>query len=516
MKATGMRCRIAAFMLTAGVLGGSSMFSTAVSADENSPLPIGENEYLVLTTGEDNYSQLGGDDVFIIDRDGQVAKELLGYGIQSSGASMSDGMVADSETPLVLFQSGDNNVQADGITGKSGVFSLQTMDWIVEPQPVVIKLFSDTVYAVYEANDATIGNLYRTDGTCIEENAEQVSREGDYIIDQTAVYDLDGNLQMTFPENTHFLAVTEKGILQTVFSEDGSHKTILTDSSGNLLMEEDTGLVWKSNVGFLSSWTDDAGAGWIIAMNDTGMGRLVDESMFKTLNPEVVGTGMELTAFIQKSETEFPQNIIRTDEDLQTSHYYLCDENYEVLKEYPANQVYQDRDTDTGDNRLWYWYVTDDLVGCVDNLLTGSEFTWTQENFSPADIPGMTKSVKVMQEGPITGICYCKNDGVQTFVCGSERQNKVFTASDPITARMSVLPDGTIEIYLTTGASDDRTMLYYSAEGALLAEDEEDQVLFCNQSLICRQVDQTIEISDVSGNHLLQFDVGQTQEGTAG
>jgi hypothetical protein len=512
MKATGMRCRIAAFMLTAGVLGGSSMFSTAVFADENSPLPIGENEYLVLTTGEDHYSWLGGEGVWIVGQTGQVVKELPGYGMLSSGSSMSDGLVADADTPLILFTGGEGDQMADGITRESGLFSLQTMDWIVEPQPVLLQLFSDTVYATYTANDMTVGNLYRIDGTCIEENAEQIHREGDYIIDQAAVYDLEGNKLMTFPENTRFLSVTDKGILQAVDAEDGSHKTILTDSSGNLLMEEDTGLFWKSCDSFLSSWTDASGAGVIIAMNDSGLMQMIDESMFKTLNPEAVGTGMELAAFIQTDETKFPQNIIRMDEDMQTSHYYLCDENYEILEEYPASQVYQDRTADTGTNRLWYWGITIDDVGFAQNLLTGSQFTWTQKDLSPDDIAGMAQSVKVMQEGPITGVLYCKSDGMYTFVCGSERQNQVFTAADTMNAQISSLPDGTIEVYLTSGNTDKRTMLYYSADGALLTSD--DQVLFCNQSLLCRQVDQTIEISDISGNLLLQFEAGQTQEGS--
>lgn len=66
-----------------------------------------------------------------------------------------------------------------------GIYSLKDRKWIVEPARQRVTLFTDSVYMI----GSDVGNLYRTDGTCIEEGAEDVTVQGNFIISRRAVYD---------------------------------------------------------------------------------------------------------------------------------------------------------------------------------------------------------------------------------------------------------------------------------------------------------------------------------------
>jgi hypothetical protein len=472
-------------------------------ADAETALPFADDEYLVLTTGENNYSWLGGDQVVILDNQGNIVQNLSGYGIVGNGPSMSDGLLLSKDTPLMLFTGEKPDVPSDSVSYQSGLFSLETMDWIVEPQQLTMELFGNSVYLLCGSPDAAAGTLCLTDGTVLEEDASDVYQYGDYIIDSKAVYDAEGNMLMTFGDGTHFRSLIGDDIVQIVYLEDGSHKTILTDSSGNLIWEENTGLVWQSAAGEFTSWTDADGAGVICANWHGTVQPIIEESMFMTLNPEAVGTGMQVAAIYTDTETGLPRNIIRMDEDGFTSHYYLCDENYEILKEYPVNQVYQETVTNGEEPDLWYWNIGGDYIAYVENLATGSTFSWTQKDLGPDSIPGMYQTVSVMQEGPITGVQYGVAGSVlPSYVCGTERQNEVFSDDSNITGRIAVLDDGTIEVYTTAGQGDNRQMLYYSGDGTLLTDDRDGQVLFCNQSLICSYADDAVTITDTAGTVL--------------
>ena len=66
-------------------------------------LPIAENEYLVLTSGKDSYNWLGGDMVLAFDYSGEEVLRLPGYGITGNSAYISNGMIVNENTPLVLY-----------------------------------------------------------------------------------------------------------------------------------------------------------------------------------------------------------------------------------------------------------------------------------------------------------------------------------------------------------------------------------------------------------------------------
>ena len=66
-------------------------------------LPIAEDEYLVLTTGEGRDNWLGGDMVLALDSSGEEVLRLPGYGITGNSEYISNGMIVDENTPLVLY-----------------------------------------------------------------------------------------------------------------------------------------------------------------------------------------------------------------------------------------------------------------------------------------------------------------------------------------------------------------------------------------------------------------------------
>ena len=64
--------------------------SAAASESFANNLPIAEDEYLVLTTGEGSYNWLGGDMVLALDSSGEEVLRLPGYGITGNSAYISN------------------------------------------------------------------------------------------------------------------------------------------------------------------------------------------------------------------------------------------------------------------------------------------------------------------------------------------------------------------------------------------------------------------------------------------
>lgn len=112
--------------------------------------------------------------------------------------------------------------------------------------------------------------------------------------------------------------------------------------------------------------------------------------------------------------------------------------------------------------------------------------------------------VEVLQTGNTLGMIYPNPSGVgETFVCGTGEEAFVYTDDNEITARMTTLNDGTVEVYILSGAytEDEKyQIVYYTPEGKQM--ESLDSVLFCNQSMRCIQMGEKIEIQDLEGNIL--------------
>lgn len=112
---------------------------------------------------------------------------------------MSNGMIVNENTLLVLYTGYEDGVSnaSDYVSAQMGIYSLKDRNWIVEPARQSVTLFSDSVYMI----GSEVGNLYRTDGTCIEEGAEGVTIQGDFIVSRRAVYDKTGQTLFTLQKN---------------------------------------------------------------------------------------------------------------------------------------------------------------------------------------------------------------------------------------------------------------------------------------------------------------------------
>ena len=482
------------FLSLAAVITSMSTISmnVAASQDQTQPvMPLEEDEYLVLTVGESHYSWLGGDLVLVLDASGEEVARLSGYGLTGNGPSMSRGLILKQSAPLEVFAGYQDGaeVQSDAVSASVGLYSLADQDWLVEPSENRLNLLSDSLYT----DGDMVSNLYKTDGTCIKEMSDGAARRGNYVIDSQNVYDLDGQELMAL-DGLKFRELIGDEILLIGYNEDGSHWTQLTKADGTTVWTEDSGLIWTGSVDDYSSWTDADGKGQILVMGETPETVLTEEG-FLAKNAEVQGSGMCLAA-VKESEQDGQQFVIRMTDLTGNSWFYLCDAEFHVVTAYPENQVYWNET----DGQLWYWTIGEGSGG-VKNLLTDETMTWKQEGLSADQLP-VPLQVEVMQAGSTIGMVYRNPSGTgKTFVCGIGEDTAAYTDETSITARMTALNDGTVEVYILSGAyteNETDQVAYYTPDGKAMESD--DSVLFQNQSMKCIQTKKGIEIENADGN----------------
>ena len=163
-------------------------------------------------------------------------------------------------------------------------------------------LFSDSVYMI----GSDVGNLYRTDGTCIEEGAENVTMQGNFIISRRAVYDKTGQLLIMIQENESVQIVLYDEILINQYFTDGSHYTKCVNAQGEPMWIEQSGLTWtggEAGWGIYNSWSDTNGKGLLTAMGDDNTFKIVlSEDEFFAKNPDAQGNGLSLIAVTANNE----------------------------------------------------------------------------------------------------------------------------------------------------------------------------------------------------------------------
>lgn len=468
--------------------------SEASQEVDQSAFPLEANEYLILTIGESNYAWLGGDMVLVLDSAGEEIIKWSNYGMIGNSDSMSKGIILKETTPLQIFTDYEDGTRqySDAVSAEEGLYSLKDLKWIVEPSKKFLKLLSDNLYM----DEDMVGGVYKTDGTCIKELSDGMTRQGNYVIDSQNVYNLDGQELMTL-DGMKFRAVIDEDILLIGYHDDGSHWTQLVKTDGTVLWTEDSGLIWNQSIGEYSSWTDGEGKGQILAAGDV-LEVVLTEEEFLTKNSDVQGSGMCLAAVKESSQNEKQFFIRMTDDETGNSRFYLCDEEFHVVTAYPENQVYWNET----DGQLWHWNFSEE-GGRLENLLTGEVLNWEQDGFS-SDVTTDVMQVEVLQTGNTLGMIYQNPSGVgETFVCGIGEEAFVYTDNNEITARMTTLNDGTVEVYILSGAyteNEKYQIIYYTPEGKQM--ERLDSVLFCNQSMRCIQMEEKIEIQDLEGNVL--------------
>ena len=466
-------------------------------------LPIAEDEYLVLTTGEGSYNWLGGDMVLALDSSGEEVLRLPGYGITGNSEYISNGMVVNENTPLVLYtryEDGASDI-SDYASAQMGIYSLKDRKWIVEPARQSVTLFSDSVYMI----GSDVGNLYRTDGTCIEEGAENVTMQGNFIISRRAVYDKTGQLLIMIQENENAWTVLYDEILINQYFPDGSHYTKCVNAQGEPMWIEQSGLTWtggEAGWGIYNSWSDTNGKGLLTAMGDDNTFKIVlSEDEFFAKNPDAQGNGLSLIAVTANNEWRYEFFLQTTSAEHQKIYYYRCDDEFNIIDMYPQNQI--SLSNRYNEACLWYWGLDESGNGFVENLIEGNKIKVDAEIMNEIL---QCSDVQLMHGENIVGLLFDQN---KKFLYGNDNATHVISENGGITARIAsqknVGAAGVDILSIAYAEKEYSEILYYLPDGTVL--DGYGTILFLNEQMKCVQEVGHIVIRDSMGNVRKEIDI---------
>ena len=477
--------------------------SAAASETFANNLPIAEDEYLVLTTGEGSYNWLGGDMVLALDSSGEEVLRLPGYGITGNSEYISNGMIVNENTPLVLYTGYEDGAfdDSDYASAQMGIYSLKDRKWIVEPARQSVTLFSDSVYMI----GSDVGNLYRIDGTCIEEGAEDVTVQGNFIISRRVVYDKTGQRLTMIQENESVLTVLYEEILINQYFPDGSHYTKCVNAQGEPIWIEQSGLTWTGGEAgwrIYNSWSDTNGKGLLTAMGDDNTFKIVlSEDEFFAKNPDAQGNGLRLLTVTANNEGRYEFFLQTTSAEHQKIYYYRCDNEFNIIDMYPQNQIYLGNMYD--EVCLWYWGLDESGNGFVENLIWGNKIKVDAEIMNEIL---QCSDVQVMQEGNIFGLLFDQN---KKFLYGNDNATHVINENGGITARIANQNNtgaaGVDILSIAYAEKEYSEILYYLPDGTVLGG--YGTILFLNEQMKCVQEVGHIVIRDSMGNVRKEIDI---------
>ena len=477
--------------------------SAAASETFANNLPIAEDEYLVLTTGEGSYNWLGGDMVLALDSSGEEVLRLPGYGITGNSEYISNGMIVDENTPLVLYTGYEDGAfdDSDYASAQMGIYSLKDRKWIVEPTRQSVTLFSDSVYMI----GSDVGNLYRTDGTCIEEGAENVTLQGNFIISRRAVYDKTGQLLIMIQENESVRIVMYDEILINQHFTDGSHYTKCVNAQGETMWIEQSGLTWTGGEAgwrIYNSWSDTNGKGLLTAMDDDNTFKIVlSEDEFFAKNPDAQGNGLRLLTVTVNNEWRYEFFLETTSAEHQKIYYYRCDDEFNIIDIYPQNQI--SLSNRYNEACLWYWGLDESGNGFVENLIEGNKIKVDAEIMNEIL---QCSDVQLMHGENIVGLLFDQN---KKFLYGNDNATHVISENGGITARIAsqknVGAAGVDILSIAYAEKEYSEILYYLPDGTVL--DGYGTILFLNEQMKCVQEVGHIVIRDSMGNVRKEIDI---------
>ena len=477
--------------------------SAAASEPFANNLPIAEDEYLVLTTGEGSYNWLGGDMVLALDSSGEEVLRLPGYGITGNIAYISNGMIVDENTPLVLYTGYEDKASDDSdyANAQMGIYSLKDRKWIVEPARQSVTLFSDSVYMI----GSDVGNLYRTDGTCIEEGAENVTMQGNFIISRRAVYDKTGQLIIMIQENESVQIMLYDEILINQYFTDGSHYTKCVNAQGEPMWIEQSGLTWtggEAGWGIYNSWSDTNGKGLLTAMGDDNTFKIVlSEDEFFAKNPDAQGNGLSLIAVTANNEWRYEFFLQTTSAEHQKIYYYRCDDEFNIIDMYPQNQI--SLSNRYNEACLWYWGLDESGNGFVENLIEGNKIKVDAEIMNEIL---QCSDAQLMHGENIVGLLFDQN---KKFLYGNDNATHLISENGGITARIAsqknVGAAGVDILSIAYAEKEYSEILYYLPDGTVL--DGYGTILFLNEQMKCVQEIGRIVIRDSMGNVRKEIDM---------
>ena len=477
--------------------------SAAASESFANNLPIAEDEYLVLTTGEGSYNWLGGDMVLALDSSGEEVLRLPGYGITGNSAYISNGMIVDENTPLVLYTGYEDGAadDSDYASAQMGIYSLKDRKWIVEPARQSVTLFSDSVYMI----GSDVGNLYRIDGTCIEEGAEDVTVQGNFIISRRVVYDKTGQRLTMIQENESVLTVLYDEILINEYFSDGSHYTKCVNAQGETIWIEQSGLTWTGGEAgwrIYNSWNDTNEKGLLTATRDDNTLKIVlSEDEFFAKNPDAQGNGLRLLTVTANNEGRHEFFLQTTSAEHQKIYYYRCDDEFNIINAYPQNQIYLGNMYD--EVCLWYWGLDESGNGFVENLIWGNKIKVDAEIMNEIL---QCSDVQLMHGENIVGLLFDQN---KKFLYGTDNDTHLISENGGIMARMASQNNtgaaGVDILSIAYAEKEYSEILYYLPDGTVL--DGYGTILFLNEQMKCVQEVGRIVIRDSMGNVRKEIDM---------
>lgn len=477
--------------------------SAAASEPFANNLPIAEDEYLVLTTGEGSYNWLGGDMVLALDSSGEEVLRLPGYGITGNIAYISNGMIVDENTPLVLYTGYEDGASDDSdyASAQMGIYSLKDRKWIVEPARQSVTLFSDSVYMI----GSDVGNLYRIDGTCIEEGAEDVTVQGNFIISRRAVYDKTGQLLLMIQENENVWTVLYDEILINEYFSDGSHYTKCVNAQGETIWIEQSGLTWTGGEDgwrIYNSWNDTNEKGLLTATRDDNTLKIVlSEDEFFAKNPDAQGNGLRLLTVTANNEGRYEFFLETTSAEHQKIYYYRCDDEFNIIDMYPQNQI--SLSNRYNEACLWYWGLDESGNGFVENLIEGNKIKVDAEIMNEIL---QCSDAQLMHGENIIGLLFDQN---KKFLYGNDNATHVISENGGITARIAsqknVGAAGVDILSIAYAEKEYSEILYYLPDGTVL--DGYGTILFLNEQMKCVQEVGRIVIRDSMGNVRKEIDI---------
>lgn len=477
--------------------------SAAASESFANNLPIAEDEYLVLTTGEGSYNWLGGDMVLALDSSGEEVLRLPGYGITGNSAYISNGMIVDENTPLVLYTEYEDGASDDSdyASAQMGIYSLKDRKWIVEPARQSVTLFSDSVYMI----GSDVGNLYRTDGTCIEKGAEDVTVQGNFIISRRAVYDKTGQLLLMIQENENVWTVLYDEILINEYFSDGSHYTKCVNAQGETIWIEQSGLTWTGGEDgwrIYNSWNDTNEKGLLTATRDDNTLKIVlSEDEFFAKNPDAQGNGLRLLTVTANNEGRYEFFLETTSAEHQKIYYYRCDDEFNIIDMYPQNQI--SLSNRYNEACLWYWGLDESGNGFVENLIEGNKIKVDAEIMNEIL---QCSDVQLMHGENIVGLLFDQN---KKFLYGTDNDTHLISEDGEITARIASQSNtgaaGVDILSIAYAEKEYSEILYYLPDGTVL--DGYGTILFLNEQMKCVQEVGRIVIRDSMGNVRKEIDI---------
>ena len=441
--------------------------------------------------------------VLALDSSGEEVLRLPGYGITGNSEYISNGMIVDENTPLVLYTGYEDGASDDSdyASAQMGIYSLKDRKWIVEPARQSVTLFSDSVYMI----GSDVGNLYRTDGTCIEEGAENVTMQGNFIISRRAVYDKTGQLLIMIQENESVQIVLYDEILINQYFTDGSHYTKCVNAQGEPMWIEQSGLTWtggEAGWGIYNSWSDTNGKGLLTAMGDDNTFKIVlSEDEFFAKNPDAQGNGLSLIAVTANNEWRYEFFLQTTSAEHQKIYYYRCDDEFNIIDMYPQNQI--SLSNRYNEACLWYWGLDESGNGFVENLIEGNKIKVDAEIMNEIL---QCSDVQLMHGENIVGLLFDQN---KKFLYGNDNATHVISENGEITARIAsqknVGAAGIDILSIAYAEKEYSEILYYLPDGTVL--DGYGTILFLNEQMKCVQEVGHIVIRDSMGNVRKEIDI---------